>query len=242
MIFSMNKRIIIFTILIIFATASFSQTTMFYKLIRKVVANESITNVSGGQFITFINNECYESDIKGIGVGHGTMRKAKVSAESYILYIGSSYWGTSASFKFNSNKSVLNVVFDNGDIYVYKRETPPSTQTTSSLIRQKNSNGISSNQDTYNPAYDGGYDNSYNGSSTVNDNSNTLKQKTKVRKKCSYCDGKGKTIQHEYVSTMGLSGPRVYCNICNKSWNYGTVHAHHRCEYCKGSGYYEYEY
>lgn len=70
----------------------------------------------------------------------------------------------------------------------------------------------------------------------------TARQKTKVRKKCAYCSGKGERIQHEYVSKFGLDGPRVYCNICKQSWSYGTVHAHHKCNHCNGTGYYEYDY
>lgn len=76
---------------------------------------------------------------------------------------------------------------------------------------------------------------SYSGSS------NTTKQKTTVRNKCPYCTN-GYKIQHESVATYGLDGPSTYCNICNKSWSYGTVHAHHQCNHCKGKGYTEYSY
>ena len=232
----------IFVVSLIFISDFLSgQTTYYYKLAKKIQNGEEFTNTAGGQFISFLDNICYDSDNCGISVGNGQLRLDEQYSNSSRTYIGNSYFGNTI-YRFKSDLSILNIIVSKNLIYVYKRETPPSTQTTCSLIRQDNSNGISSNQDTYNPVYDGGYDNSYNGSNTLNDNSSTSKQKTKVRKKCSYCDGKGETIQHEYVSTMGLSGPRVYCNICNKSWNYGTVHAHHRCEHCKGSGYYEYEY
>lgn len=89
----------------------------------------------------------------------------------------------------------------------------------------------------------GGYNGGYNPyeSSTIE---NTPRQKTKVRNKCHYCNGTGERIQHEScrVPTFGLDGPRVYCSKCNQSWNPGTVHAHHYCNYCNGRGYTEYEY
>ncbi len=75
-----------------------------------------------------------------------------------------------------------------------------------------------------------------------NNNTSASPSKTKVSKNCPYCNGKGETIQHEYVSTFGLDGPRVHCNICNQSWSHGTVHAHHRCNHCNGTGRYDYEY
>ena len=91
-------------------------------------------------------------------------------------------------------------------------------------------------------------DNASNGMGTISGNNNistsgsTSTQKTKIRKNCAYCGGKGETIQHESVATFGLSGSRVYCNKCNQSWSHGTVHAHHFCNHCNGTGYKEYEY
>lgn len=80
----------------------------------------------------------------------------------------------------------------------------------------------------------------------VNSNSNPisqpqLSQKTVVQNKCPYCKN-GEIIQHEFASTLGVDGPRVYCNKCNQSWNYGTIHTHHQCQHCGGRGYTEYEY
>ena len=111
-----------------------------------VFCNNCGTNVSGGQFITFTGKICFESNNHGIGVNHGTMeRNDYYSNSQYSVYqqiTGSGcYWGKNADFKFNSDKSVLNVLLDNGDVYVYKRATAPAGQETCSLIRKSSSGG-----------------------------------------------------------------------------------------------------
>lgn len=138
----MNKKSFIFIILLFVLTIpSISQTTKYYKFIKKVENNIPTTNVEGGQYVTFLGDICYESNNKGIGVGHGTLKKSRNhSTSAFLVYIGSSYWGTSTTFRFNSDKSILNVVLGNGDIYLYKQNNPPLNVTTCSLIRQKSSN------------------------------------------------------------------------------------------------------
>lgn len=79
-------------------------------------------------------------------------------------------------------------------------------------------------------AYGGSYGSSY-------DSSSSSSSSTTIQKTCPYCSGKGETIQHESVATFGLDGPKTYCAKCNQSWSYGTVHAHHTCRHCDGTGY-----
>ncbi|MCR5657751.1 MAG: hypothetical protein K6G25_00325 [Bacteroidales bacterium] len=134
---SMIKR----TMMVMLAVFSFgfasAQDVHYYKLTRKQENGKSFTNVSGGQFITFMSDICYESNKKGIGVGHGKMTRNRAYSNSqYSVYQGSSYWGKDATFKFNADKSVLNVVLENGDVYIYKRTAAPSGQETCSLIRK----------------------------------------------------------------------------------------------------------
>lgn len=171
------------------------------------------------------------------------LKKQGYQKDEFIRYKGRSYWGE-VTFKFNKELNRLNVINSDGTIYVYTRATPPKNQKTCSLIQKKHSNNLSSAQPFSYSTNNIGYDNSFNNldiNKCTNLEINTSRQKTKVRKKCAHCSGKGESIQHEYVSTFGLDGPPVYCNICNQSWSYGTVHAHHRCNRCKGIGYYEYE-
>lgn len=130
---------------------SSAQDVRYYKLTRKEENGKSYTNVSGGQFITFMSDICYESNKKGIGVGHGKMTRNGVYSNSqYSVYQGSSYWGKDATFKFNADKSVLNVVLENGDVYIYKRTTAPAGQETCSLIRKS---GDESGSYTSTPIY-----------------------------------------------------------------------------------------
>lgn len=141
----MSRCISLVTFLCILSVSLTAQETYFFKLSRTVDPDKrSNTNVSGGQFITFIDNICYESDKKGMGVGHGSLTLNKsYSSNTFSVYMGKSYWGDKASFKFNSDKSVLNVILDDGTIYVYKRSTPPANVTTCSLIKGKSSGGSS---------------------------------------------------------------------------------------------------
>lgn len=120
-----------------------AQNVHYYKLTRKMENGKSTTNVSGGQYITFIADICYESNKKGISVGHGNMTRNKsYSTSEYTTYFGSSYWGDDvAAFKFNSDKSILNVVIDRDNYYIYKRGTAPVGQETCSLIRKSSGGG-----------------------------------------------------------------------------------------------------
>lgn len=215
--------------------------TEYYKLSRKVVDGLSITDVSGGQFISFADGKCYESDSEGFSVGHGVLKFRRMENGNSV-YTGGSFWGQSV-FKFNSDKSALNVITTDGNVYIYKRTAVPLGVTTCSLIRTKESNVVIPSGIYIPPIQDVGNSNSiYNGNNGISTSGSSSRQKTKIRKNCAYCNGKGETIQHESVATFGLSGPRVYCNKCNQSWNHGTVHAHHFCNNCNGTGYKEYEY
>lgn len=216
------------------------QTTFYYKLTKKIQNGVEYTNTGGGQFISFLDNTCYDSDKYGISVGNGELKFDEYYSNSTKTYVGNSYFGN-VVYRFKSDLSILNIIVNKNLVYVYKRDIPPTNQTSCTLIRQKKSNEISSNQAIHTPMYSDGYSNSYDDSNAMNDKSNISSQKTKVRKKCPYCTN-GERIQHESVSTYGVDGPKVYCSTCNKYFSYGTVHAHHKCNYCKGRGYIEYEY
>lgn len=218
-----------------------AQNTFYYKLTKYQHNGVPTTNVSGGQFITFLNDICYESDKKGIGLGHGTLQLNKnYSNEDYNLYMGSSYWGSSTTFKFKHDMSMLNVVTDDGDIYVYKRMSPPIDVTTSSLIRKPEpSSGGCSAGGGYTPSYpvqpypQGGYAGSSGNSSsggTNNYNSNSTSSKSRIacnsckytNGKCSVCKGSGR----QHSSAYGVSGT-IRCTNCGGSG---------RCPTCGGDG------
>lgn len=212
-----------------------AQTVYYYQLTKTKVNGIVSAHNKGGQFICIYDDFCFDCDKNGKGVNNGQLH-LKNKGE-YITYFGESYFGKNSYYKFNQSFSNLNIITPNGDVYAYRRINPPSNVNTCSLIKSKN-NSSSSMLEA--PTLSEPTQININ-TNSIND-ANTSTNKTKVRKKCAYCSGKGETIQHEYVSTFGLDGPRVHCNICNQSWNYGTVHAHHRCSHCNGTGYYEYEY
>lgn len=129
----MNKYILLLYLLFGPCLDGFAQT-YYYKLTKKSVNNVVSTDVSGGQFITFMADICYESTSKGLGVGHGKLTRSSVDNQ-YKTYKGSSYWGN-ATFRFKADLSKLNVITDNGDVWMYTRTTAPASATTCSLIRK----------------------------------------------------------------------------------------------------------
>ena len=238
----MNKRIKLFIILVLcYSNIIHAQTTYYYKLTKKIKDGVEYTNTAGGQFVSFINNICYDSDKYGISVGNGQLTLDNEHSNNSKTYIGNSYFGN-VIYRFKTDMSVLNVIVNKNLIYVYKKTVPADNILTCSLIRKKETTSEISTSYAQNPMVGASYNNSHNDIKTTINSQNTVKQKTKVRKRCTHCNGRGELIQHEYVGTFGNDGPRVHCNICNQSWSFGTVHAHHKCSHCKGTGYCEYEY
>lgn len=241
------NRIIFCILCVIIQHTLYAQTfeTIYYKHTKKISNGIEKTDVSGGQFITFSKDKCYDSDSEGFEIGNGVLKLTDQS-NGIVTYSGQTYWGN-AIYAFKSDKSVLNIVVSDKEIYVYKRASPPYGLTTSTLIKGANSNVNSVTPNSaVTPAYST-YAPSYNpvqpsyGSPSSGTNS-YQQQKTTVRNKCQYCNGSGEIIQHEYVPTYGTNGTRVYCSKCNQSWSAGTVHSHHTCRHCNGLGYTEYTY
>ena len=219
-------------------STSFSQT-YYYKLMKKSVNDVVFTDVSGGQFITFMADICYESDKRGLNVGHGILSRGAVSNQ-FITYKGDSYWGANTTFKFKADLSKLNVITAGGDIWVYTRVTPLASVTTCSLIRKggqkrqtetdypvvspSNNNSMTIiNNNTYNNA----------SSSSTNSYGNKKVRKNIYYETCSSCHGTG--YQQGYTSTPYYGGVRVkeYCPICKRRV---YPHTHNSCSRCHGTG------
>lgn len=208
-------KIVVFILALTTSIVASAQTS-YYKLSKKVVDGTTSTSVSGGQFITFTNNACYESDKDGYSVGNGSL-KYKSAENGITTYTGTSYWGSSM-FKFNSDRSVLNVIA-NGNVYVYKRSAAPSGATTCSLIRKSQSTGstftpivvpdvapsTTSSEPVSNP-YKGHYETKiekcvecmgrgYNMKYLYHGGSNS----SSIQQRCSFCHGKGTITKREYV-------------------------------------------
>lgn len=223
----------------------------YYALTKKVQNNVLSTNVSGGQFITFTYDICYESNHNGFSIGHGTLELNKnYSNSDFKIYMGSSYWGDDAVFKFKSDLSILNVILENGDVYVYKRQNAPAGVTTCSLIREQG-NGSTGGGDYAAPAYPpnggyngGGYNNGNNNGSTQAGSSqrqnstasSTNRQPTKHT--CPRCNGKKRIVMDTHPAMFGTENYKVRCDECGGYFLRSTGHTHVTCPQCHGKGYF----
>lgn len=226
----MTKTIALF-LLLLWAGICNAQDVRYYKLTRIQQNGTPNRNVSGGQFITFSGDLCFESNKKGLSIGNGTLKKNKsYSNAQFTTYQGSSYWGNSTTFKFNADKSVLNVVLDNGDIYVYKRATPPAGKATCSLIRKRDGNTSSSDMGGYNPTYTPLPPQQV----TTQPSTNSAARYEKRTYPCTLCHGKG-TVPDCDGSIPNFGGQK-YCSECGK--NVPMCHIHKRCPSCDGKGTY----
>lgn len=240
----MNKFIALIVALFISMSTN-AQVTNYYALTKKISGETQSTNVSGGQFISFLGDICYESNRKGVGVGHGTLQlNRNYSNAKFKLYMGKSYWGNNATFKFKSDLTVLNVVLENGDVYVYKKSTAPSSATTCSLIRKKERGGISADG-VYNPIWpnkssNGGFP---SGSTAVNtEHEQTLPSRKQTTKHtCHLCNGSRRIVKDTYPPLYGSSDYQIKCGECGGTFMRSTGHTHITCPQCHGKGYYTIE-
>lgn len=232
----MNKYLFILYLLFGYCLNGFNQT-YYYKLTKKSVNNVVSTNVSGGQFITFMADICYESTAKGFSVGHGRLTRSSVDNQ-YKIYKGNSYWGH-ATFRFKADLSKLNVITDSGDIWVYTRTTAPASAVTCSLIRKGDSDNNyplvpPPGSYPYMPPPDNStIINNNNNSSSSNSYGNKKVRETTYYEVCSSCHGIG--YSQGYTSPPYYGGVKVkkYCQICQQ-WVY--PHVHKRCSRCNGTG------
>ncbi len=232
----MIKQVLISFLFCVSLCSVSAQNVQYYKLQRVRSNGTDDMNVSGGQFITFTRDLCFETTKGGSPVGHGTLkRNDNYSNSHYTVYQGSSYWGSSTTFKFNADKSVLNVVLDNGDIYVYKRATPPAGQTTCSLIRKQSSGSSSKNGScsgggyvpTYNPSPPAYQPTPISPQSNPNSNSGNPVQPHQVTESCPVCLGSGKCNTCNGKHWYYFAGNQITCPNCKPNG---------ACSSCGGSG------
>ena len=246
----MNKIVITFLILIAFG-GNMNAQTYYYKYTKSIIKGKHDTNVSGGQFITFDGNKCFESDKYGNNVGNGIMAYDAENSKQLKTYWGSCYWSKNAHMKFNADKSVMNIETNAGKIYVYKRATAPAGVTTCSHIRKPEPSGRgSSGGDGYTPSYplqtypQGRY---AGGGTAVNPGGGgkIIKQERdkpqKTRHTCPGCNGAGSIIRNDgSVSNYGTSGYKKRCTTCGYEYWSTTFHRHEKCRICNGKGYQDY--
>lgn len=209
-------------------SVSMNAQTYYYKLEKEKRGNTVNTNVKGGQFITFLDNCCYESDKNGNGVGHGQLIRDFKKSDVNKVYSGASYWGQ-ADFVFNTGLTRLNVRDKNGNIYVYVKGTAPQNQKTCSLIR-KNSGGTSSSiGQSYIPQVpiSGGNVTTY----PTNQGGSVIPSRQNSGHRCNLCNGTGRKVSMVHP---GNASQTKWCGECGKT--VGTGHFHTNCDLCGGDG------
>lgn len=210
---------------------SYSQT-YYYKQTKTVKANGSVVNGgNGGQFITFKQSICFESNKKGIGVGHGVLEFSRNYSDKFKTYVGNSYWGKETVFRFSQDLTRLNVCLDNGTVYVYSKATPPANQATCSLIRPKSSSGGGGGNIIVTPI-PGGSNGTISGSSTNQQPRNHEQEKRDILNKtvgenCGACKGSGKCHACNGTKVAHSMGNTYTCTVCDRNGNCGA---------CNGTG------
>ena len=203
-----------------------AQTTYYYKLTKKVVNGTTSTSVSGGQYISFNEKVCYESDKKGNQVNSSRLNY-KYTDNGIRVYSGCAYWGNNTTFFFTEDQSRLSVRASNGDKYVYERGTPPSGVLTCSLIREKQSGGTSILQ-PITPIISGGHEGGNAGGNKSAKMPQT--QKPQTTKTCGVCYGTGTCnicAGKGWVTVLGM-GNDHFCTSCRNHDG--------KCPSCNGRG------
>ena len=240
----MKKNLIVVLIIISSINSLDAQNVNYYRLIKIIKEGKEIGNPTGGQFLSFSGSYCYESDSEGFSVGNGKL-EYKNNDNGFITYVGNSYWGKSI-FRFNSNKSRLNVLTDSDLIYVYEISKAPSGVTTCSLIKSKSSSQgqVSGGYvgGYYPPINGGSYNTGSNNSSTQSANSQSSSSSTTknqpTRHKCSRCNGKGRIAIETHPPMFGQEDYKERCSECGGYFLHSSGHAHVNCSLCYGKGYF----
>lgn len=220
-----------------------AQTTYYYKLTKKIQKERVFTNTAGGQYITFKDNVCFDSDKYGKSVNNGELVLNEQYSKSSKTYIGNSYFG-SVVYRFKADLSVLNIVVNKNLIYVYKRTSPPESQITSSLIRenrQKATYSISTipPMNTFSNTIvppNNNHSDSYNHEGKKDEiSNNTYNYETRRKdilnntygEKCNHCNGNGKCPTCGGTKIVRSFGNTYKCTVCNTNGD---------CPVCQGTG------
>lgn len=234
-----EKLLVFYTFCFLSVSCLFAENpvTHYYKQI-KVVTKDKIeqTGNGSGQFITFNDKGCYDSDKSGYTVNNGFLNLGK-STTDRVYYSGYSYWGD-ALYIFTENYGRLNIVVEESGItYVYVLATPPANVTTCALIKETKSNSNPIYPAVVNPtnpvpvAISGG-----NGSSSGSTHTSAICKGCNGTGKCTMCGGTGYlTCSVCYGRGYTDSGRCAACdgrgkNICP------ACHGTGNCGVCHGTG------
>lgn len=210
-----------------------------YKLVESSDPN---IRVGAIQFISFIGDQCYESDSEGTSVKNGTLQKnGYQSSREKTVYSGTCFCGSGANFEFNIDRSYLTVTSKNKKVYKFKQIPIPKNVSTCSLIRSHNDDNGSGYYYVDNTNNGGFYSNP--NSTFENDRNSTSTNRnsngdTPTQRKCVYCNGTGQITKNDNAPTnFGIEKPRQRCSTCGEWYNPNVFnHYHIRCSHCGGTG------
>lgn len=236
----MNNRLTLLLITYLLFCGVCSAQTYYYRLTKKIEGDNVYMNTGGGQFITFADNICYESDKYGNSVKNGELLYDAYYSGIFDVFVGSSYFGKNVKFKYTKDKTLLNVETTDGRIYVYKKEEAPSSVITSTLIRNDspiNDLGVSAI-----PVYSSSYGNNGTLTNSLNqgnqNNADNSRRNQKTKHTCSLCRGQKRIVKDTYPALYGTKDYQVRCNECGGYFLRSTGHTHITCPQCHGKGYF----
>lgn len=212
---------IFFLLLGISVDASAALRNDYYRLIKIRHSDGRMEQVSGnsGQFVCRDDKSCFDSNIYNGWAGNGTL--VLVNREGSISkYIGASYYGEDTSYTFDDSDGMLNIRDAKGNVYVYRKETPPAGRVTSSLLKQPNwgNNRPVTAADLPESNYDSGNSSPSSSSSGKKSSSRTKSSNDRM---CTKCYGRG------------------YCALCSGNGRYQPIVSRAekvKCPSCNGSG------
>ena len=225
------KKLAVFcTFFLLSVTCLFAGNTVtrYYKQIKVVTKdrNEQAGNGSG-QFITFNDKGCYDSDKSGYDVSNGFLKFGKSTADR-VYYSGNSYWGE-AMYIFEDDYKRLNIrVEDSGITYVYVQATPPANVYTCALIKEAKPNLVTPvNPIVVNPV------------PTPPPILTPDPAPISTKRICPGCNGTGNGHE-EIVYQTNYTGNNNSC-YCSKCGTTGSCHTHRTtlCKVCYGKKYVE---
>lgn len=235
------KKLFTFVIGLCLPIVGYGKEVGCYKMIESSDSNIKIGVI---QFISFIGDQCYESDNGGVSVKNGTMQKNVYQSNlNRTIYNGGCFCGNGAKFEFSSDKQTLVVTSKSGYKYKLKKIVVPSGVTTCSIIREHDGGSIYVDNN-YN-----GYNNSNNliqtplnlnsSSSGTSRNDGNRYDNSPSKRRCVYCNGMGQITKNDNApANFGIEKPRRRCSTCGEWYNPNVFnHYHIRCSHCGGAGF-----
>ena len=214
-----------------------AQHCYFYSLKYVRVGQENVKPpFAAGMYVTFPAGKdgkyiCYDSDRDGYATDASYKLDYVGSNRNACSYYGWTYWGQ-AYYNFSTDYSLLNVIDELGNVYVFNRANGTQSQSTYYSVTDSRNN----------PNDRGG-----GGTVIISGNSHPSgtsssggKTKRIVRVKCSYCNGTGISWSEKvYLPNYTGADERQWCSKCN-AWGIPHKHIDHRCTVCR-NGYIEKE-